>query len=218
MPFGKVPTMSSKLRTWLNFIPYFCNCRSHGREAVREFVQPIQNDAGETRRCLQEVSCGHTQTHQWNSWRKRYNNWPWYRPLCYHLQGHKVFRKSLLQCQIYWYLSSLFRTLLFSVVIKFKRDSWRCRQWYFFPGTRFLTGDTLCCFDCELMPKLQHIRVAGRFFLDFDIPSEMTHLWKYIREMYELDAFVQSCPADQVLHEFPLVFQHFITMAAKVNS
>ena len=27
--------------------------------------------------------------------------------------------------------------------------------------TRFLTGDTLCCFDCELMPKLQHIRVAG---------------------------------------------------------
>merc|ERR1712088_805367 len=60
-------------------------------------------------------------------------------------------------------------------------------------GTRFLTGDTMCCFDCELMPKLQHIRVAGRFFLDgFDIPSDLVHLWKYIREMYELDAFVQS--------------------------
>jgi hypothetical protein len=33
-------------------------------------------------------------------------------------------------------------------------------------GTRFLTGDTMCCFDCELMPKLQHIRwglrTAGR--------------------------------------------------------
>ena len=29
-------------------------------------------------------------------------------------------------------------------------------------GTRFLTGDTMCCFDCELMPKLQHIRVAGK--------------------------------------------------------
>lgn len=28
-------------------------------------------------------------------------------------------------------------------------------------GNRFLTGDTLCCFDCELMPRLQHIRVAG---------------------------------------------------------
>merc|ERR1719328_952883 len=24
--------------------------------------------------------------------------------------------------------------------------------------TRFLTGDTLCCFDTELMPKLQHVR------------------------------------------------------------
>lgn len=30
-------------------------------------------------------------------------------------------------------------------------------------GTRFLTGDTMCCFDCELMPRLQHIRVAGDF-------------------------------------------------------
>ena len=68
-------------------------------------------------------------------------------------------------------------------------------------GTRFLTGDTLCCFDCELMPKLQHIRVAGKFFVDFDIPASMTHLWAYIREMYQLDAFTQSCPADQVRHE-----------------
>lgn len=28
-------------------------------------------------------------------------------------------------------------------------------------GSRFLTGDTMCCFDCELMPRLQHIRVSG---------------------------------------------------------
>ena len=34
-------------------------------------------------------------------------------------------------------------------------------------GTRFLTGDTLCCFDCELMPRLQHIRVAGQFLFLF---------------------------------------------------
>ena len=76
-------------------------------------------------------------------------------------------------------------------------------------GTRFLTGDTLCCFDCELMPKLQHIRVAGKFFVGFDIPESMTHLWSYIREMYKLDAFSQSCPADQVkllLCEFRAVF------------
>ena len=62
---------------------------------------------------------------------------------------------------------------------------------------RFLTGDTMCCFDCELMPKLQHIRVAGAFFADFHIPGNLTALWKYYGEMYKLDAFVQSCPADQ---------------------
>jgi len=64
-------------------------------------------------------------------------------------------------------------------------------------GTRFLTGDTMCCFDCELMPKLQHIRVAGAHFVDYEIPTEYTNLWKYIKEMYQLDAFIQSNPADQ---------------------
>lgn len=37
-------------------------------------------------------------------------------------------------------------------------------------ATRFLTGDTICCFDCELMPRLQHIRVAGKYFVNFEIP------------------------------------------------
>jgi hypothetical protein len=64
--------------------------------------------------------------------------------------------------------------------------------------TRFLTGDTLCCFDCELMPRLQHIRVAGQFFVEgFKVPTELRNLWKYMGSMYELDAFSQSCPADQ---------------------
>lgn len=64
-------------------------------------------------------------------------------------------------------------------------------------GTRFLTGDTICCFDCELMPRLQHIRVAGKYFVDFEIPAELTNLWQYMYHMYQLDAFTQSCPADQ---------------------
>lgn len=64
-------------------------------------------------------------------------------------------------------------------------------------GTRFLTGDTMCCFDCELMPRLQHIRVAGKYFADFEIPETLIHLWRYMHHMYRLDAFLQSCPADQ---------------------
>ena len=64
-------------------------------------------------------------------------------------------------------------------------------------GSRFLTGDTMCCFDCELMPRLQHIRVAGKYFSSFEIPNDMTGLWRYMQHMYQLDAFVQSSPADQ---------------------
>lgn len=64
-------------------------------------------------------------------------------------------------------------------------------------GMRFLTGDEMCCFDCELMPRLQHIRVAGKYFCDFEIPVALEHLWRYMHHMYQLDAFTQSCPADQ---------------------
>ncbi|RVE48042.1 hypothetical protein evm_007354 [Chilo suppressalis] len=64
-------------------------------------------------------------------------------------------------------------------------------------ATRFLTGDTMCCFDCELMPRLQHIRVAGKYFVDFEIPTSFRALWRYMHHMYQLDAFTQSCPADQ---------------------
>lgn len=64
-------------------------------------------------------------------------------------------------------------------------------------GSRFLTGDTMCCFDCELMPKLQHIRIAGAHFADFQIPADLTALWRYMGTMYSLDAFKTSCPADQ---------------------
>ena len=64
-------------------------------------------------------------------------------------------------------------------------------------GGRFLSGDTICSSDCELMPKLQHIRIAGSFLADFNIPLELTGLWKYFEEMYNLPAFVQSCPFDQ---------------------
>lgn len=64
-------------------------------------------------------------------------------------------------------------------------------------GTRFLTGDTMSCFDCELMPRLQHIRIGAKAFRKFEIPTRFTALWTYMANMYELEAFIQSCPADQ---------------------
>ena len=33
--------------------------------------------------------------------------------------------------------------------------------------------------------------------MDFDIPTDLTNLWRYMYHMYHLDAFTQSCPADQ---------------------
>ena len=71
--------------------------------------------------------------------------------------------------------------------------------------SRFLTGETMCCFDCELMPRLQHIRIAGEYFANFEIPLHLKHLWKYMNTMYSLNAFVESCPADQdIIHLYKL--------------
>lgn len=39
--------------------------------------------------------------------------------------------------------------------------------------------------------------VAGKYFMNFEIPTEFRHLWRYMLHMYQLDAFTQSCPADQ---------------------
>lgn len=51
-------------------------------------------------------------------------------------------------------------------------------------GTRFLTGDTMCCFDCELMPKLQHIRVAGKICI---------HKNNFTKEIVKYSSFHISC-------------------------
>ncbi|KAI1717928.1 chloride intracellular channel exc-4 [Ditylenchus destructor] len=65
-------------------------------------------------------------------------------------------------------------------------------------NTRYLLSDvTVTQYDCELMPRLHHIRIAGSALLNFEIPHELTHLWKYILTAYKTPAFVESCPADQ---------------------
>lgn len=79
-------------------------------------------------------------------------------------------------------------------------------------GERFLTGDTMCCFDCELMPRLQHIRVAGKYFADFEIPRSLSSMWSYMGHMYQLDAFTQSCPADQ-----DIINHYKLQQGTKVN-
>ncbi|GBM31297.1 hypothetical protein AVEN_33552-1, partial [Araneus ventricosus] len=39
--------------------------------------------------------------------------------------------------------------------------------------------------------------IVGKYFADFEIPEDLRNLWCYMARMYQLDAFTQSCPADQ---------------------
>lgn len=69
-------------------------------------------------------------------------------------------------------------------------------------GTRFLSGNEMTLIDCDIMPKLQHIRVAGKAYRNFEIPVELEYLWRYITNCYQTKAFRESCPYDQdiILH------------------
>ncbi|XP_037091685.1 chloride intracellular channel exl-1-like [Pollicipes pollicipes] len=69
------------------------------------------------------------------------------------------------------------------------------------PGP-FLCGARLTQLDCELMPKLQHLRVACAAMKGYTIGVELAHFWRYMHCAYSEPAFVRSCPCDQeiVLH------------------
>lgn len=64
-------------------------------------------------------------------------------------------------------------------------------------GTKFLSGDEMTFVDCDTMPKLQHIRVASKYYKNMDIPHELTALWSYMERCYQTKAFQESCPFDQ---------------------
>jgi len=64
-------------------------------------------------------------------------------------------------------------------------------------GTKYMLGDELSRADCYLLPSLQHVRVAGKAYRNFDIPLNFTHIWQYLANAYHTDAFLESCPADR---------------------
>lgn len=70
-------------------------------------------------------------------------------------------------------------------------------------GTRYLLGQSMTEYDCELMPRLHHMRIVGQRLLGFDIPHSLTHLWNYVLTAYRTAAFIESCPADQdIMHHY----------------
>ncbi|KAK6736745.1 hypothetical protein RB195_019442 [Necator americanus] len=64
-------------------------------------------------------------------------------------------------------------------------------------GTCFLAGNEPSHVDCVVLPRLHSIRIAAKALKDFDIPSEYSSLWSYMKNGYQLKSFTTSCPSDQ---------------------
>ncbi|KAM5336361.1 chloride intracellular channel protein 6 [Glossophaga mutica] len=64
-------------------------------------------------------------------------------------------------------------------------------------GRKFLDGDELTLADCNLLPKLHIIKIVAKRYRDFEFPSEMTGLWRYLNNAYARDEFTNTCPADR---------------------
>ena len=62
---------------------------------------------------------------------------------------------------------------------------------------KYLMGETLCELDCQILPKLKHVLVAGKKYKDFDIPAEFEALHEYLRHGQETDEFKVTCPEDE---------------------
>ena len=69
-------------------------------------------------------------------------------------------------------------------------------------GCKYIFGNELSKLDCEVLPKLHHLRVAAFHLKGFEIPLEYTGIWRYLNNAYNEDIFLRTCPPDQeiVLH------------------
>uniref|UniRef100_H2ZMY1 CLIC N-terminal domain-containing protein n=1 Tax=Ciona savignyi TaxID=51511 RepID=H2ZMY1_CIOSA len=61
---------------------------------------------------------------------------------------------------------------------------------------KFVDGNTMTMADCNLMPKLNMIRVAGREMLNYEIPCKFDGIHRYLNTADATDEFTQTCPDD----------------------
>ncbi|XP_034435470.1 chloride intracellular channel protein 5b isoform X7 [Hippoglossus hippoglossus] len=60
----------------------------------------------------------------------------------------------------------------------------------------FLDGNELTLADCNLLPKLHIVKVVAKKYRNYDIPSDMTGVWRYLKNAYSHDEFTNTCAAD----------------------
>ncbi|KAM4538264.1 uncharacterized protein V3H82_023972 [Fundulus diaphanus] len=61
----------------------------------------------------------------------------------------------------------------------------------------FLDGPNLTLADCNLLPKLHILKVVTKRYRGFEIPAEMTGVWRYLTCAYQRKEFTSTCPAER---------------------
>ncbi|XP_039870720.1 uncharacterized protein LOC120723370 [Simochromis diagramma] len=61
----------------------------------------------------------------------------------------------------------------------------------------FLDGPELTLADCNLLPKLHILKVVAKKYRGFEIPREMTCVWRYLNHAYQREEFTGTCPAER---------------------
>ncbi|XP_060067537.1 chloride intracellular channel Clic-like [Ylistrum balloti] len=77
--------------------------------------------------------------------------------------------------------------------------------------TKFLCGSSLSYADCCLLPKLQHVRIAGAALKKYEIPEEFEGIWRYLKNAYAIPAFLETLPGDRE------VVSHYISKVKNVG-
>lgn len=61
---------------------------------------------------------------------------------------------------------------------------------------KFLDDNELTLADCNLLPKLHIVKVVAKKYRNYDIPSDMTAVWRYLNSAYAREEFTNTCAAD----------------------
>ena len=51
------------------------------------------------------------------------------------------------------------------------------------------------CMECVV--DMTSVRLTWQAYKSFEIPTELTAVWRYLKNAYSTDAFLESCPADR---------------------
>ncbi|XP_038142016.1 chloride intracellular channel protein 5b isoform X1 [Cyprinodon tularosa] len=66
---------------------------------------------------------------------------------------------------------------------------------------KFLDGNELTLADCNLLPKLHIVKVVAKKYRNYDIPSEMTGVWRYLKNAASREEFTNTCAAEDEIEK-----------------